>query len=73
VCARVVLNGFNLFDFAGQVFVRGQQFAEFDESSNDKDAYVYGGVAPSSLKSSGKAGEVTLEPRTRAFQRVRAG
>jgi len=39
------LNGFNLFDWAGQVFVVGHQFAELDESSHDHDAHLDGAAA----------------------------
>lgn len=39
------LAGFNLFKFAGQVFVGGQQFAQFDEGAHDKDIHLDGAFA----------------------------
>ena len=41
-----LLGGFPVFDFLSQVFVAGQQFAEFDEGADDEDVHLHGAVAP---------------------------
>ena len=39
------LDGVNLADLAGQLFVRGQQFAEFDEGADDENVHLHGAPA----------------------------
>lgn len=39
------LGGFNLADLAGQLLVRGQQFAESDESADDENVHLHGAFA----------------------------
>jgi hypothetical protein len=41
----VLLGGFQLFDFARHFLVGGQQFAELNEGSDDKDAHPHGVIA----------------------------
>ena len=41
----LLLGGFQLFDFARQFLVGGQQFAELNESPDDQDAHPHGTIA----------------------------
>ena len=44
--ARVLLlAGFQLVDFTGQVFVSGHKFAQPDKSTDDEDVQLYGAFA----------------------------
>ena len=51
------LGGVNLVDFAGQLFVSGQEFAEFDESAGDENVHLHGTPA---FKHRGQHGHAVL-------------